>query len=364
MDLIDIRSDTLSRPSPGMMAAIYNSDVGDDCFGEDKTVCELEERCADAFGKECGIMFPTGTMSNQVALRVLVDPGNEVLCDDSYHINFFEASPTSGLSGISLNSIYSIDGILTPALLDRAITRRARWTSTYAVPKTVWLENTINGRGGRPVQLNQIRSVARWAEQRAIPVYMDGARIMNACVSTKTDPAEYGAEVSALSLCFAKGLGAPMGSVLVGDAGLITEARRFRKWYGGAMHQSGIIAAAGLYALENNVDRLADDHQNALEFFSIMSQVEDIEIDRPETNVVIFDIKKFTITPKEFIARAEDTGVKLLAWRQTEIRAVFCLNNTKKDAIEAGQRLAGLLSQLSVIKADTQSRVNRASVVQ
>ncbi|MGJ3261758.1 MAG: threonine aldolase family protein [Salinarimonas sp.] len=329
---VDLRSDTLTRPCSGMRLAMSNADVGDDCFGEDRCVRALEERCAEAFGRDAALYFPTGTMSNQVALRVLTRPGDEIVCDSSYHVNFFEASPSSDLGKIAINPVDTEDGVLTVHAVQQAMFRRARWSPAYAVPKLIWVENTINGHGGRVFPAETLRLVCDFADDNGLEVYMDGARVLNASIASDVPLKVYGRTVTALSLCFAKGLGAPMGSVLVGDVDLIAHARIFRKWYGGALHQSGFGAAAALYALDHNLERLAEDHENANLFYSTIVSSGALTAVRPETNIVIFDVANLNVSVGEFVSQAEQSGIRMLVWRGTQIRAVFSLNATREDA--------------------------------
>ncbi|WP_437624127.1 threonine aldolase family protein [Sorangium sp. So ce1151] len=346
-DLVDLRSDTLSRPSPAMQQAMARAETGDDCFGEDKTVRALEEHMAGLFGKEAALLMPTGTMSNQVALRVLIDRGNEVICDASHHLNFFEAAQTADFSGVSLNSVDSKDGLLDVAALQAAIETRARWTQSYSTPRLVWHENTINGRGGRVVPLPLLQSVWDWAQARGLSVYIDGARIFNASVASGVPPAQYGQTASALSVCFAKGLGAPMGSTLIGSRDFIQQARRWRKWYGGGLHQSGVIAAAALYGLKHNIAQLAEDHENAKHFALGLMDSGCVDVVMPESNIALFDIGRLGVEPARFIAMADALGVKLLSWRGHQIRAVFFLNVSRRQTLAATTRIASLVERLA-----------------
>ncbi|WP_218952426.1 threonine aldolase family protein [Amycolatopsis anabasis] len=337
--LIDLRSDTLTRPGPRMLRAMAAADYGDDCYGENTSVRELEEHCMEVFGKQAAVFMPTGTMSNQVALKSLVGRGQEVLCDSDYHINFFEASPSSDLGGAAINSVRTPDGFLTPGIAEDALGRRARWSPVYAETRLVWMENTINGRGGRVYPLPLMQSVRAWCFQRDISVFLDGARILNAAVATGIAPRMWGQTNDAMSLCFAKGLGAPMGSVLMGTAEFISMARHYRKWYGGALHQSGPIAAAALWAVQYNVERLAEDHLNARMFASVLAESSLFVVDQPETNIVIFDVGQLNCSPDQYVQLAAEAGVKVLVWRHSEIRAVFSLTVSGSDALVAARRL-------------------------
>ncbi len=319
----DLRSDTLTKPSLDMLRHAAASDQGDDCFGEAKAVTALEERCADLFGKEAALLLPTGTMSNQIALRVIARPGDEVICDASYHINFFEAAQSSAFSGVSLNSVGSADGVLRKDLLDEAVSTRARWTDTYAKTTAVWLENTINGKNGRPLSLAEMQDINRWARDHGLFVYIDGARVLNAAAALNLQPAEIGAQADGISMCFAKGLGAPMGSILAGSRQFIGAARRYRKWFGGSLHQSGFIASAAHYALDHNQKQIVQDHRNARTFSEKITNMSQISVDQPETNIVMFDVGETGLHPSYLVSELHAKGVRILVWKDTTLRAVF-----------------------------------------
>jgi threonine aldolase len=361
-ELIDLRSDTLTRPSTEMLLAMTGGDGGDDCFGENISVRELEELCSELFGKEAALFMPSGTMSNQVALKSLVDPGQELLCDTDYHINFFEASPSSDLGGAAINAINTTDGFILPDVAETALGNRARWSPAYAETRLVWTENTINGRGGRVYPLALMHGIKDWAAQRGIGVYLDGARILNATAATGTTPHEWGRTNDAMSLCFAKGLGAPMGSVLMGTDEFIDRARHFRKWYGGALHQSGPVAAAALWALRHNAARLIEDHINAKVFASVLENSGFFTLDQPETNILLFDVGGLRCTPDEFVALAAKVGVRILVWRNAELRAVFSLAVSPSDSVAAADRLVsvaatiGTREQIASQTGDVQTR--------
>lgn len=345
-DLVDLRSDTLTKPTPNMIRAMLRADGGDDCYGESSSVADLEEYCANEFGKQSAVFMPSGTMTNQIALRCLLPRGQELLCDVDYHINFFEASSASDLGGAAINAVRTPEGFLTPEIAKQALCDRARWTDTYASLRLVWTENTINGRGAKVYPLTELRRMYEWAQALDIPLFLDGARILNAVVATGSTCAEWGAVTTATSLCFAKGLGAPMGSVLMGDHDMIRDARRFRKWYGGALHQAGPMAAAALWAFKRNLGQLAADHEAAQAFASVLQECELLSVNNPETNMVLFDVRRIGCPPAVFVNAVAAEGVAVLVWSDTVVRAVFCSNVDVRQAVDAARRISRVAEKL------------------
>ena len=258
--LIELRSDTFTTPTPEMRRAMADAEVGDDVWGTDPTAIALESHCAELFGKEAGLFVPSGTMGNEASLNVLTRPGDEVITESSAHIVRYERGGPAALSGVTLRTIEAPDGVLRPdqvaAIIDGANEHTARAT-------LVWIENTHNARGGRVVPLEDIRAVASLAHDRGLGVYLDGARIFNASVATGTPVRAYADAVDALGFCFSKGLGAPIGSMVVGSADFIGRLRHVRGLLGGGMRQVGVLCAAARLALDTGVERLAEDHANA-----------------------------------------------------------------------------------------------------
>jgi threonine aldolase len=339
MEKIDLRSDTLTHPSPGMIEVMAKAEVGDDAYGEDREVIALQEYCAEFFGKPAALLMPSGIMSNQVALRALTQPGDEVICDASYHINFFESAQSADLGKVTLNALSTEDGILTAESLKHALESKARWTNTYAAPTLVWLENSISTHGGSVYPFAAMQDVSAWSREQGLSVFIDGARILHACIAADVSPVNYAAQADALTMCFSKGLGAPFGSILVGDVDFIARARKFRKWYGGGLHQIGHLAAAALYALKNNVQQLVEDHDNAKILAELLAQEKRLILKPAETNMVTFDVAGLGVTASEFVRLAAEEGVRLMAWRGDEVRAVTSSNVTRAQAIQAGQKL-------------------------
>jgi threonine aldolase len=257
---IDLRSDTVTRPTPGMREAMARAEVGDDVYGEDPTVNALQERVAALLGKEAGLFVPSGTMANQVSLGVLTRPGDEIVCDQGSHCISFESGALAALWGVQARTLVTERGLLEPAAVDAAI-RPAH--EVFPRTRVVEIENTHNRGGGAVYPLERVRALGLLARARGLHLYLDGARLMNACAASGHRPAEYAAEATVASICLSKGLGAPAGSLVCGPRDLVAEARRLRKRLGGGMRQAGVLAAAGLYALDHHVERLTEDHENA-----------------------------------------------------------------------------------------------------
>lgn len=347
---IDLRSDTLTRPNSSMLDAMRSARVGDDCYGEDPTVRELELYCAEYFGTEAALFMPSGTMSNQVAIRALTNPGDEVLLDAASHVNFFESAQTSSFSQVNLNVIQAKTGLLTPEEVDEAIATKARWSDTYAVHRLLVLENSINGRGGRIYTPEQTAALVATARRHQLLTMLDGARLMNACVATGRSPRLYCQAFDAVSVCFAKGLGAPFGSVLLGSRDVMLSARRYRKWFGGALHQAGYMAAAALFAIRNNVERLAEDHAAARLLASRLDDLPFIHVSKPETNIVLIDVTDLGITAADLVARAQQASVGLMAWTPQLVRAVTSMNVSADDVSKAADKLADIIVDIAAEK--------------
>ncbi|MFI1018580.1 threonine aldolase family protein [Streptomyces sp. NPDC020965] len=321
--MIDLRSDTLTVPSSGMLRAMGRAAVGDDNFREDTATNELEEHCAFLFGKEASLFTPTGTMSNQLALRVHTRPGDEVVLDEASHFNTYESAPSADLAGVSLNTVRTVDGVLTAENITDAVDAKSR-DPRYSQTTMIALENTINYRAGRVVPLVALQDVWRFSRKKNMRVHLDGARLFNAMIASGTPAHEYGGISDTLSVCFAKGLGAPFGSILAGSRDEIEEARYYRKSYGGAMHQSGHLAAAALYALENNVSRLDEDHALARRIFDLVQQadIDGIAIDEVQSNIVIIDLSALAISAEAVVSRMSEDGVLGMAISRHRVRFV------------------------------------------
>jgi threonine aldolase len=323
--LINLLSDTVTKPTPAMQQAMWRAEVGDDVFKEDPTVNALEAKCAALFGHEAALFCPSGTMTNQIALKVHTRPLDEVICDEMSHIYQYEVGGYAFHSGIGVNLLKGENGILTADLVEAAIKPRYDW-----LPKSslVVIENTCNKGGGGIYPMEHIRAIRQVCQHRQLALHLDGARIFNALVETGDTPAAIGAEVDSISICLSKGLGAPVGSVLIGNQAFIAEARRVRKVMGGGMRQAGYLAAAGIYALDHHVERLRDDHVHARQLAAALAEMPWVEHIRPvQTNIVIFDLKA-PLTPAVFLDYLSQNGVKATAFGPQTIRFVTHLDVT------------------------------------
>jgi threonine aldolase len=303
---IDLRSDTVTRPDETMREAARDAAVGDDVYGEDPTVEELERRAAELVGMEAALFVPTGTMGNQVAVRTHTDRGQEAVVDEQAHVYKWELGGLAQLSGLQVRTVDAGDrAVPTPEQV-----RDASVAESLHRPGTglVCLENTHNSRGGVAVPPERIAAAAHAAHDRDVPVHLDGARLFNACVALDVDPAAMVAPVDSVLYCLSKGLGAPVGSILAGDAAFIERARRTRKLLGGGMRQAGIVAAPGLRALDN-VDRLAVDHANARRLAAGIDGIEGLSATDPDTNIVQVDASGAGLSAEAFVDRCETVGV-------------------------------------------------------
>lgn len=288
--MIDLRSDTVTKPTPAMREAMLRAEVGDDVFGEDPTVIALEERMAALFGHEAGLYCSSGTQTNQIAINVHTRPGDEVICDEGAHIYRYEGGGLMANSGCSVKFVPSDRGRFTVKEVEDGIGNPA--DVHQARTRLVNVENTANRGGGAVWRLDEVKRIRTLCDQRGLALHMDGARIFNALAVTGERPAEWGAAFHSISICLSKGLGAPVGSVLIGERDFIRQARRVRKRFGGGMRQAGIIAAAGLHALEHHVARLSDDHARAMRLEQVLSKLSWVESTLPvETNIVVFTLK-------------------------------------------------------------------------
>jgi len=286
--IVDLRSDTVTRPSPAMRARMAAAPVGDDVMREDPTVNELEARSARMLGKEAALFIVSGTMGNQLAAASQTHPGDEIVCERHSHIFRWEVGALAALWGLQTASLEGSRGVLTAGQVSDAV----RWMDDIHVPRTalVCLESTHNYGGGKIFPLDEIRRIARVARRAKARMHLDGARMLNACVASGVKPAELARPFDTVTFCLSKGLGAPVGSVLAGDGATIERARRIRKRLGGGWRQAGILAAAGLYALENNVERLAEDHARARRLAEMLASIDGVEcrVGEVETNILFF----------------------------------------------------------------------------
>lgn len=321
-ELIDLRSDTVTRPTPGMRKAMAEAEVGDDVYGEDPTVNKLQEKVAELLGKPAALFVPSGVMSNQLAIKAHTQPGDEVIVEQNSHIFNYETAAPSLLSSVQLHAVLGERGVLRATQIAPAVR-----PSAYYMPRTslVCLENTHNRAGGTIYPLEVIKQVYAFTKAIGLKLHLDGARIWNAWVATGIHPKEYAQYFDSVSVCFSKGLGAPVGSALVGSEELIQRARKFRKIFGGGMRQAGIIASGALYAMEHHVERLKEDHEKARWFAEEISKIPTVVIDKEsvQTNIVVIDIEKTGKPINDVLAMLKMRNVLLSDASYTSLRAVM-----------------------------------------
>ncbi len=335
--MIDLRSDTVTRPTPEMREAMAAAEVGDDAYGEDPTVNALEARVAALLGMEAAVFVPSGTMANQIALRTHADAGDVVLMDRAAHIVVNEGGAAAALWGLTVRPLPGVHGIFTGGDVEEAIEVLHPFNPPHlSIPvRLLCLENTHNGGGGSVWSLEAIRAVAAMAREHGLSLHLDGARLWNAAVASGTPEADYAASFDTVSVCFSKGLGAPVGSAVVGSRKLIAKARRFKQQLGGGFRQAGIIAAGALYALEHHRERLRYDHENARLFAQGLAEIPgvDVEPGRVVTNIIRFDVT--AMAAGAFVEACHDRGLHVLPTGPHGVRAVTHLDVTQQDAIAA-----------------------------
>ncbi len=322
---INLVSDTVTKPTKGMLEAMMDADVGDDVFKEDSTVNLFEEKVARLFNKEAALFFPSGTMANQTAIKIHTQPGEQLICDKYSHIFNYEGGGVSFNSGVSCRLIDGDRGMMTAEEIGKAINP----PDFYHSPLTslVSIENTTNKGGGACWDYTELENIKKVCLDNNLAYHLDGARLWNAMVAKNEKPNKYGELFDTISICFSKGLGCPVGSVLVGNDESIHKALRIRKVLGGGMRQAGYLAAAGIYALENNIERLTEDHKKAKEIgreLSILNFVKKVE--KIETNIVIFEIDENYMTANTFVQKLKDKNVHIIDMGQGKLRAVTHLD--------------------------------------
>lgn len=330
--IIDLRSDTITRPSSAMRQAMAHAEVGDDMFGEDPTVAMLESRVADLLGKEAALFTPSGIMANQLALRAHTEPGDEVIIDGNAHIYYYESGGPAAISGVMCRCLPGLRGIFTAEQMEAAL---RPVDQHYAPTKLVCLENTHNRGGGKIWPQQEVKEIARLARERGIRMHLDGARLWNAAAATGRSERELAEEFDSVAVCFSKGLGAPVGSALCGSREFIQRARRFRKMLGGGMRQAGIIAAGALHALDHHRQRLVDDHHNARLLAEGLSKLPGIDIDPAsvETNIVV--VRLLSISAERCAQELHAAGLRLFPTGRDTIRAVTSMEVTTADVLRA-----------------------------
>ena len=344
---IDLRSDTVTKPTHAMRKAIAEAEVGDDVFGEDPTVNILQEKVAHLLGKEASLFVPSGTMANQLSIKSHTEPGDEVIIEASSHPYNFEGGAGAALSGIQFHCLRGVRGVLDASQIEEGVR-----PSDYHFPVTrlVCLENTHNRGGGSIFPFEKMAEIYRLAKSKGLLVHLDGARLWNASVATGIKPHEYAQWADSVSVCLSKGLGAPIGSLVAGTKPFIERVHRFRKMLGGGMRQVGIIAAAGIYALDHHFERLKEDHQNAKRLAVGLKEFGGVSIDprHVETNIVIFDIANTGMTGFQVAEAMKKEGVLIHAIGKTQIRLVTHLDVTAEGiekALKAFRKALGRKEQ-------------------
>jgi threonine aldolase len=326
--IIDLRSDTVTKPNPEMLEAMLAAKTGDDVYKEDPTVNKLEQRMAAMFGMDTALFFPTGSMANQAAIKLHTQPGEQLICDKWAHVYNYEGGGVSFNSGVSCKLIDGTQGMISAA----QVLENINPPDFYHSPLTslVCLENTTNKGGGACYDYSEIVNIRKVCDEHKLGLHLDGARLMNALVAKKEDPKDYGKVFDTISFCFSKGLGTPLGSILIGNNKVMEKAMRVRKVLGGGMRQIGYIAATALYALDHNVERLADDHKRASEIATLLKRQSYIyKVEPSETNIVIFYLSE-GVSEEKFINDLLQKNIKISSMGQGKLRIVTHLDYTAK----------------------------------
>ena len=329
--MIDIRSDTVTQPTEGMRKAMLEAEVGDDVLGDDPTVIKLQNKAAELLGKEAALYVPSGTMSNIVATRTHTSPGDEIVTEAHSHIYRYEGGAFAALSGCSVALVDGKNGLMTSEQVSSSIRKAEGSLSHYPNGSLVCVENTAQGGGGSVYSQEAIDDICKVAKEKDCKLHMDGARLFNASVASNTDPARMVRDFDSISICLSKGLGAPIGSVLVGSKEDLAQAHRWRKMFGGGMRQAGMMAAAGIYALENNIDRLREDHRRARKFAEALVEMPNfsVNLDTVQSNIVYIGVGKGR--SKQMIEKLAKQDIDILDTDDSTIRAVFHLHIGDED---------------------------------
>ena len=336
--MIDLRSDTVTRPTPGMREAIANADVGDDVIDVDPTLEKLEQATAKLLGKEKAIFMPSGSMTNQIAVRIHCKPGDEFICEEGCHIYNYEQAAFAQLSGVVAKTIAGDHGVLRAEQLHGKV----RPENDHMVrTRLVTIENTHNRGGGRLQPYDEVAEICRWAHDHGLKTHLDGARLMNAAIASGVSAAKWSEHFDTVSVCFSKGLGAPVGSCLAGSSEDIKEARRHRKVFGGGMRQAGVIAAGALYALEHHVDRLAEDHEKARRLAEAVRQSPGLQLatEEVDTNIVIFHVEEGGPTAADVVSQLKEQDIHMLAIAPMSVRAVTHLDVSMDQIDQACEKV-------------------------
>lgn len=326
--IIDFRSDTVTKPTTGMLQAMMNAAVGDDVFGEDPTINELESKVANMFGMEAAIFCPSGTMTNQIGIKCHTQPGDEVICDKLSHVYQYEGGGIAFNSGCSVKLLNGNYGRITAQMVDESVNNRNDAHKAYS--SLVSLENTANRGGGSCYDFEEFHRIKKTCVENNLKLHLDGARLFNAIVARNENTKDYGKLFDSISICLSKGLGAPVGSVLIGKKDFIIKARRIRKVFGGGMRQAGYLAAAGIYALDNHVERLREDHEHAnLLANALLAKDFVVDIFPVETNIIIVEVRG-RFTAQQLAAKLKENNILVIAISSTQVRIVTHLDITEE----------------------------------
>lgn len=338
---IDLRSDTVTRPTPGMREAIARAEVGDDALGDDPTVRKLEAAMADLLGKESALFFPSGIMANETAIVVSGRPGTEAVVDAACHLLDWEEGAAAAWAGMQLREVDA-----PPAAISAEVVEAALRPDSLYQPRTslICVENTHNAAGGKVIAIERLRGIRALARERGLPVHMDGARLWNAAAASGISMREYGDQADTVMVTLSKGLGCPVGSMLAGDRGVMKEAWRVRRRMGGSMRQAGLLAAAGLYALENNVARIVEDHRRATMLAELVDGADGLRVEAPETNIVMFDLLRADVDAATVVTRLAQRGVRLSPFSPRRLRAVTHMDVDDDGIRTAARMLAEVLA--------------------
>ncbi len=330
--MVDLRSDTVTKPTKEMRDVIANAQVGDDVLGDDPTIITLQNMISKMLGKEAALFVPSGTMSNAIAIRAHTNPGDEIITESTSHIYIYEGGGYAALSGCSVALVPGELGLMTPENVAKAIRKEDGSLGHFPNGSLVCVENTSNRGGGTCYSQDTLDEIAKIAHENDCAVHLDGARLFNASIATGIEPARMVRDFDSISICLSKGLGAPVGSILVGSSNFINLAHRWRKMFGGGMRQAGVIAAAGIYALENNISRLVDDHRRAKILANAINEMDmfSVDLDGVQTNMVYFKVLG-DINADEIVEKLSEQDVHVLALGDDLLRAVTHIHITDED---------------------------------
>lgn len=343
--MIDFRSDTVTKPTPDMLQAMMKAEVGDDVTGEDPTANLLHEKVAALLGKEAALFVPSGTMANHVSIRAWTEPGDEVILHKLSHTYLYESAAAAALCGVQLSLREGDRGILNPDDVAEAVHDPQR--DHFPRSRVVMVENTHNIGGGSVYPVEVVKEISEVAKKKGLVLHMDGARLFNACVAARVEPQDYARHADSISICFSKGLGAPVGSAVAGSEEFIKRAHRFRKMFGGGMRQIGYLAAAAIYALDHNIERIAEDHENARLLAEAISRLHcfHVDLDGVETNMVFFDVVANDLDASRVVAMLRQEGVLMGTITNRRIRAVTHLDVSREDVLKAIKVFEKLFSE-------------------